>query len=252
MEYTIKKLAEFAGVSTRTLRYYDEIGLLKPVRLSSSGYRIYGEREVDLLQQILFYRSLDMSLEEIEHIIKSPHFDMEKALENHYEKLILKRQEINGLIKAVEKTLAHHKGECKMSNKEKFEAFKKAQVVENQNKYGEEIKEKYGEECVKASEAKFMKLSEEDFRTMQEAEKEMFEALNEVLATGDLESQAAKKVYEKHKKWLSFTWPKYSPEAHKGLGEMYVADERFAKYYNEALEQECVGVLRDIIMKYAK
>ena len=65
MEYTIKNLAQLAGVSVRTLRYYDEIGLLKPCRVNLSGYRIYGEKEVDLLQQILFYKSIDMKLEEI-------------------------------------------------------------------------------------------------------------------------------------------------------------------------------------------
>jgi len=62
MEYTVKGLSKLAGVSTRTLRYYDEIGLLKPMRTNSSGYRIYGQKEIDLLQQILFYRELGVSL----------------------------------------------------------------------------------------------------------------------------------------------------------------------------------------------
>ena len=63
MEYTVQKLSKLAGISTRTLRYYDEIGILKPLRISSSGYRIYGKKEVDALQQILFYRELGLSLE---------------------------------------------------------------------------------------------------------------------------------------------------------------------------------------------
>ena len=58
MEYAVQKLAVLAGISTRTLRYYDEIGILTPARISSSGYRIYGQKEVDRLQQILFYREL--------------------------------------------------------------------------------------------------------------------------------------------------------------------------------------------------
>lgn len=65
MEYTIKKLGSMAGVSTRTLRYYDEVGILKPARINSSGYRIYGKKEVDRLQQILFYRELDISIDKI-------------------------------------------------------------------------------------------------------------------------------------------------------------------------------------------
>lgn len=58
MEYTVSQLAKLSGVSGRTLRYYDQIGLLKPARINDSGYRIYGEREVDILQQILFFREL--------------------------------------------------------------------------------------------------------------------------------------------------------------------------------------------------
>lgn len=80
MEYTIKKLGEIAGVSTRTLRYYDQIGLLKPCRINSSGYRIYGEKEVNLLQRIMFYKAMDMKLEKIQEIIQNPNFDMEKSL----------------------------------------------------------------------------------------------------------------------------------------------------------------------------
>ena len=74
MEYTINNLSKLAGVSTRTLRYYDEIGLLKPKRISTSGYRIYGEDEVNLLQQILFYKELGISLDEIKEIGAIPTF----------------------------------------------------------------------------------------------------------------------------------------------------------------------------------
>jgi DNA-binding transcriptional MerR regulator len=83
MEYTINKLAQIAGVSKRTLRYYEEMGLLTPSRVSSNGYRIYGQREVDLLQQILFYRELGVSLDEIKTIVCTKNFDGRAALENH-------------------------------------------------------------------------------------------------------------------------------------------------------------------------
>ena len=79
MEYSINKLAKMSGVSTRTLRYYDEIGLLKPVRVVSSGYRIYSQTEVDVLQQILFYRELEFSLEDIKKMLAAPDFDRESG-----------------------------------------------------------------------------------------------------------------------------------------------------------------------------
>ena len=78
MEYTVQGLSNLAGVSARTLRYYDEIGILKPARINSSGYRIYGEAEVDRLQQIMLYRELGVKLDQIRKIITSPSFDKTK------------------------------------------------------------------------------------------------------------------------------------------------------------------------------
>ena len=72
MEYTVNRLAQISGVSKRTLRYYDEIGLLRPERVNPNGYRIYGQMQVDLLQQILFYRELGLPLEEIPGDYKNP------------------------------------------------------------------------------------------------------------------------------------------------------------------------------------
>ena len=72
MEYSIKDLSEIAGITTRTLRYYDEIDILKPAKISDSGYRIYSDNEVDLLQQILFYKELGLDLKTIKDILSSP------------------------------------------------------------------------------------------------------------------------------------------------------------------------------------
>src|SRR3954451_1504741 len=106
MEYTVQKLASLAGVSTRTLRYYDEIGILKPARINSSGYRIYGPAEVDRLQQILFYRELGVSLDHIKKIITAPSFNGPIALKEHHEQLLDKRKQLDLLIANVEKTIA--------------------------------------------------------------------------------------------------------------------------------------------------
>ncbi len=252
MEYSIKEMADLAGVSSRTLRYYDEIGLLKPYRNKASTYRIYGQREVDLLQQILFYRSMDIKLEHIKDIMNNPNFNVCMALLQHHEQLLLKRTELNQLILTVEKTIAHHKGEIKMSNKEKFEGFKKEKLSENERSHGGEIREKYGEEIIEASNRKFMNLSEREYNEMQKVEEELFQALKEVVQTHDLESESAKSVFDKHKAWLNFSWPSYSSDAHKGLAEMYKADERFGEYYNNRAEMDVVDTLHDIIFKYAK
>lgn len=252
MEYTSKKFAELSGVSIRTLRYYDEIGLLKPCRINSSGYRIYGEKEVDLLQQILLYKSIDMKLEDIQKLIYQPSFNICNALEEHYNQLISRKNQLEELILIVEKTLDHKKGEREMSNKEKFEVFKNNKLEENEAKYGKEIREKYGRDIVESSNKKWMNMNEEDIKKMQEIEDEMFKSLAVVINNNDLDSEDAKNVYEKHKDWLCFSGQVYSTEAHVGLAEMYVADERFAKYYNDRGGLGATEILRDIIVKYAK
>ncbi|MEG0353850.1 MAG: MerR family transcriptional regulator, partial [Cellulosilyticaceae bacterium] len=140
MEYTVQKLSKLAGVSTRTLRYYDEIGILKPSRMNTSGYRIYTQLEVDILQQILFYRELDVSLEGIKEMMSSPSFDQQKALTQHYNQLLEKRKQLDKLITNVEKSIAMKKGEVNMTDKEKFEGFKQNKIQENEEKYGKELR----------------------------------------------------------------------------------------------------------------
>ncbi|CAM5216920.1 MerR family transcriptional regulator OS=Ureibacillus acetophenoni OX=614649 GN=SAMN05877842_11178 PE=4 SV=1 [Ureibacillus acetophenoni] len=116
MEYTISKLAKLANVSARTLRYYDEINLLKPTRINSSGYRIYGQNEVDRLQQILFFRELGVELETITSIMNNPEFDKTKALESHLYQLEQKKSRLEKLIETVEKTIAYEeKFKCQIN-----------------------------------------------------------------------------------------------------------------------------------------
>lgn len=249
MEYTIKKLAMLSGVSSRTLRYYDEIGLLKPARINSSGYRIYGEKEVDLLQQILFYRELALSLEAIKELIYNPNFNELAALQNHYEELQKKRARLDRIIQTVEKTIASKKGGSKMQDEDKFACFKESLIEENEKKYGKEIREKYGDETVAASNAKLMNLTEEEYKAMMKVEEEIFMLLKKAYAAGDPAAQEAQELAAKHKEWLSYTWPEYSPKAHAGLAEMYVADERFTAYYDKVV-QGGAAFLREAILIY--
>lgn len=232
-EYTVQKLAELAGVSTRTLRYYDEFGLLKPARINSSGYRIYGQTEVDLLQQILFYRELGLSLENIRVIITEPSFDGARALRDHHHKLLEKRQQLDALIANVEQTLAHKEGSITMSDQEKFEGFKQKLIDDNEKKYGQEIRKKYGDSAVDQSNQKLKGMTEEQHAMVQQVEAEMFELLLQAMEDGDPASSLAQKSADLHRQWLSFYWNSYTKEAHAGVAQMYVDDERFTAYYDK-------------------
>lgn len=249
MEYTVNKLGVLAGVSTRTLRYYDEIGILKPARINSSGYRIYGRAEVDRLQQILFYRELGLELERIREIMAAPDFDPGIALRQHREQLLARREQLNRLIANVEKTIALAEGRTTMSDNEKFEGFKRRLIEENEQKYGAEIRQKYGDAKIDASNAKMMNMTQEQYDEMQRLNEGVHEALAEALAAGgDPAGEAAQRAASLHKQWLCFSWSEYTAEAHANLARMYVEDERFKAYYEK--QPGTTELLRDAVLIY--
>lgn len=249
MEYTVNQLANLAGVTTRTLRYYDRIGLLAPERVTSAGYRIYGLEQVDRLQQVLFYRELGFELSQIREILDNPDFDVQTALQEHLIQLHSRRNRLSGLIATAERTLQTVKGENTMTDQEKFEGFKQKLVEENERSYGAEIREKYGDVTVNASNAKTMKMTPKEYAAFQETEKELCNALRSAVPTGDATSPEAEHVARLHRQWLEFTWPQYSAEAHRGLVQMYVEDERFAAYY-EAIASGAAAFLRDAVLHW--
>lgn len=139
-----------------------------------------------------------------------------------------------------------------MQKEEKFQDIKRDKLTENERNFGEEVRGKYGDDLVESANKKFMGLSQEDFTIMEDREEEMLELLKEVIKSKDLNSKAAEEVYKKHKLWLSFTWPSYSPQAHRALAQMYQDDERFSRYYNERGGKDGASTLKDIILAYAK
>ncbi|PJJ27243.1 MerR family transcriptional regulator [Lacrimispora celerecrescens] len=251
MEYTINKLAKLAGVSTRTLRYYDELGLLSPARVSSNGYRVYGQKEIDRLQQILFYRELGVSLEEIRNILASNDFDGLSALESHLTALLARRAQLNLLVANVEKTIKTMKGEMIMSDQEKFEGFLQKLVDQNERQYGEEVRKKYGDERINRSNTKVLNMSKEQFTELERLTEELNETLKAAYEQGDPASELAQKACELHKKWLCFYWNDYSKEAHKGVTQMYVEDPRFTAYYDK-IAPGCAAFLRDAVEIFCK
>ncbi|SES20580.1 DNA-binding transcriptional regulator, MerR family [Gracilibacillus ureilyticus] len=250
MEYTVSQLAKLSGVSGRTLRYYDQIGLLRPARVNDAGYRFYGEKEVDQLQQILFFRELEMSLEEINRIIHQPDFDQTEALRSHYKQLEKKRDRLDNIIATVEKTIAAKEGGMNMSNEAKFDAFKEKLIEDNEQNYGKEIREKYGEQTVKESNNKLRGMSEEDFQAMNQLGEDIIILLEKAYQTGDPASDLAQELAAKHKDWLMYSWSSYSKQAHIGLAEMYVEDERFTSYYDKNVKGG-TKFLRDAILIFA-
>lgn len=252
MKYTIKKLAEMTGITTRTLRYYDDINLLKPSEVNENNYRIYDEKNVNKLQQILFYRSLNFPLQEIKKIMDDPNFSRIDALKQQQRLLLQELEKINTLLTNIDLTIKDYQGEIKMTDTEKFKAFKKTKISENEAKYGMEIRQKYGSKTIERSNQKFSKLSEVEFQQMQAVEKTLIDDLVALKQHPDLDSQLAQKIYQEHKQWLEYTWPSYTKKAHRGLVDMYISDARFGDYYDKKANMPVVQLLHDVIYEYTK
>lgn len=118
---TVKEVSELTGISIRTLRYYDEIDLLKPAKVTEAGYRLYDESSLKKLRQIMFFRELEVPLSEIKAIMKNSESDNRKILETQKMMLEMKRNRLNGIIELISDVL---KGEDKMS----FETFNKDDI----------------------------------------------------------------------------------------------------------------------------
>lgn len=251
MEYTVQKLGKLAGISTRTLRYYDEIGILKPARINSSGYRIYGWNEVDRLQQILFFRELGVTLECIKDIVADPHFNQTAALREHREKLLEKRKQLDILIANIDKTIVLKEGRVTMTDKEKFEGFKQKMIDDNEKKYGKEIRAKYSNDQVDKSNKKIKNMTPEQYAKVEKLAADVMETLELAFATGDPAGELAQKAADLHRQWLSYYWDAYTKEAHAGVAQMYVDDERFTAYYDKK-QPGTAAFLRDAILIYTK
>lgn len=235
--YSTGKFSEISGISSRTLRYYDEIGLLKPSFINESGYRYYDDNEVALLQQILFYKERGLDLQTIKEIIYRKDFDLYSALEEHLVSLEEEKKKIDRMINSVKLSIKSLKGEYNMSDKEKFEAFKKDLVDENEKTYGKEIREKYGDDSVDESNRKMLNMSEEDYKLFKELEENILTLVERCVKENlDLDSKEAIELVNLHQKWIKMTWNKYSVEAHKSLAMMYTMDERFKEYYDKNVE----------------
>ncbi len=252
MEYTIGKLARLAGLTTRTLRYYDQIDLLKPSKIGGNGYRIYGKRDVDRLQQILFFRVLKISPELIRDILDDPGYDALAALETHALELSERRQQLEEIIANVEKTIAVMKGEYQMTDKEKFEGLKRKLLEENQEKYGKELMEKYGEKQLKKANERFAGLTREEFEKAEKLAADFSTALKEAASGGDPACAAAREACSVHREWLALYWGKsgLTPAAHLNLADMYCSDARFAESMEALAEGRAVFFRKALALYY--
>ena len=163
VQYSVKKLFKLTGVSVRTLHHYDQQHLLKPSIRTKAGYRLYGEKELLRLQQILFYKELDFSLAEILNILDDPEFDLLQALEQHKAALQTRQERIATLLITIDKTMFHLKNGIMLTPEDLYEGLPK----EKAEAYRKEAMKKWPEQ-VEESEKQLLKMIKSDLNNLKD------------------------------------------------------------------------------------
>ena len=250
--YSPAQLAQMSGVSVRTLHHYDHIGLLVPER-RENGYRSYSSADAERLQQILILKRCGVELADIGRILDSPAFDARMALRAHLCELRRRRDELDALIATVEQTIDHLEKGTAMADEQRFEGLKARTVEENERTYGAEVRRRWGDEVADTANAQLLAMDEEAWNDMEALTQGILEQLGTAMATGDPMGAEAEKLVRMHARWLEMHWPEgtYTPEAHRGMGKMYVADERFRAYYDGPCGDGAAQFLCDAIGLWA-
>lgn len=223
----INEAARLAGVTERTLRYYDRIGLLRPSGMTDGGYRLYDGDTMQRLQQILFFRELGFPLAQIREIMDSPGYDRDEALRRHRALLIAERDRLSGLIDLAERTL---KGESDMS----FDAFDRSGIDSQREAYAKEARERWGDtDAYAESERKTAGYGKEEWTMIEQEAGEIFAAFAALRgrAPGDPGVQALVARWQAH---ITAHYYACTKEILAGLGQMYAADERFMQNIDRA------------------
>ena len=246
MKMQIKKFSELTGVSVRTLHYYDETGLLKPEYVDEhNGYRFYGEKNLERMEEILFYRELDFSLKEIAEILSSPDYNKNAALSRQKELLTIKKNRLERLIAAIENSL---KGAKVMDTK----VFDNTEFESAKEQYKKEAKARWGKtDAYKEFEKKTENNSEDKNRQINEGLENIFGEFS-VLAENNekFSNENSQKLVKKLQDYITENCYQCTNEILAGLGQMYVVDERFrnnidrhgkgtAEFVSKAIEIYC-------------
>jgi DNA-binding transcriptional MerR regulator len=241
--YSIKEMADLAGVSTRTLRYYDQLGLLIPAKTGDNGYRYYDHENLLRLQQVLFYRELDLPLREILLILDGPDFDPLAALKYHRQAITTRVKRLDKLLLTLDKTIGCMQGEIEMSEQEMFDGFDETQ-------YEDEVRERWGD-------TPQYQESQRKWSSYTPAQKEEIKAeggrITLRMVTDDSQARpddpGVQQAVEDYYRYLNKYFYSCEVEFLRGLAEMWVQDPRFAVNY-ERIRKGGAAFVREAVNIY--
>ncbi len=247
--YTVRQLARMAGVSVRTLHHYDQIGLLKPPARTEAGYRLYGENDLLRLQQILFFRELDLPLAEIHAILDRPGFDQVEALRDHRRMLGERAERLARLLRTVDRTIAKLTGEDNMpiTDEELYEGFSPKEREQLQG-YEAEARDRWGEMAAE-SQRRVRQMSKAQWQAIKQEGDEATQLMAGYMGrpVSDPDVQAA---IARHHAWIENFYP-CSAEMYRGLGQVYADDPRFRATYDK-YRPGLADFMRDAMAYYAE
>lgn len=218
--YTVGEAARRSGVSIRTLRHYDEIGLLKPLSVTEAGYRLYSEKEMKRLERILFFKELDFPLEEIAAILSHPGYDERTAIERQLALMKKKREQLDWLIRRLEDAVNGEEAP-------EFEVFDMGEIEAMKKEYEQEVRTRWGSTKAYAqSQEKHAAYGKAEYADMQE---EMDALMAEFASVRGLDpaGEEAQALVERWKACITQWHYECTDEILEGLGQMYMCDERF-------------------------
>ena len=219
MMKTVKEISRLTGISVRTLHYYDEINLLKPTQITNAGYRLYDDTALERLHSILLFRELKFPLKEIKTILDTPGFDTQTALNEQIKLLELQRNRLDEIIISAREILT--KGVETMQ----FSAFDKTEI----EKYAAEAKQKWGHtDAYKEFEQKAFPTDERDEKMMQ-----IFAEIGKIQHLSP-HCEEAQSLIKKLQNFITDNYYTCTAEILKGLGQMYISDERFKSNIDNA------------------
>lgn len=248
--YSVKQLSDLAKISVRTLHYYDEIGLIKPSYRMANNYRLYDDNDALKLQQVLIYKEMGLSLDEIDKIINAKDFDIKSTLINHQKRLHDSIERTENLLSVISQTLKEIEGKEKMK-----EELYQWQSEERQKAHEEYLIEKYGEamrDKINQSNKAFAKLNDEEKTNIMKKLETIETALVDNFKSGvKTNSRLLAPILDKHREWVAYTWNRPCPkEAYINLADIYSSHPDFVKRY-ETLATGFCDWFTAAIRKYA-
>ncbi len=227
VKYTVKQLAKIAGVSVRTLHLYDRLGLLKPSLRTEAKYRLYGEKELLRLQQVLLYKELDFPLEEIRRILDDPKFDLFEAFAIHKAALQTRKNRLETLLQTIDKTMLDLKNKNMLNHEDLYEGLSK----ETAGTYRKAAIDAYGEDAINNAEQHLLKMGKRNFEQLKAEQQEIAAAIMAKMHLSPESVSVQALIFRHYENIRQFWGTAHSDdpqaEAYKGLGELYLTDERY-------------------------